>query len=220
VGPVRLAILGVFTDYGSEQGTVMMGRTRYDLLFDDPGITSLGLFVREGADSERVVDELLTLVPEGRAVVARTNDTLRTASLEVFDRTFRVTAVLRMLAFIVAFVGVLSALSALQLERARELGLLRAQGLTPEQLRGLVVTQTGLIGLASGVLAVPMGVVLSAVMIFVVNKRSFGWTLDMRVGSEVLVQAVGLALVGALLAGLWPAWRMARTSPAVALRGE
>jgi len=70
------------------------------------------------------------------------------------------------------------------------------------------------------VLAVPMGIALSIVMIFVVNKRSFGWTLNMEVGPEVLLQAVGLALVGAILAGVYPAWKMSRTSPALALRGE
>jgi putative ABC transport system permease protein len=198
----------------------MIARSLYDTHFDDPGVTSLGLFLVDGADSEAAVAELLTRVPEGRTVVVRTNDTLRAASLDVFDRTFRVTAVLRLLAFVVAFVGVLSALAALQLERARELGLLRAQGLTPGQLGGLVVTQTGLLGLASGLLALPMGLVLSVVMIHVVNKRSFGWTLDMQVGPEVLGQALGLALVGALLAGLYPAWRMSRASPALALRGE
>jgi putative ABC transport system permease protein len=219
-GEVEIPIAGVFYDYGSEQGTVMMGRALYDRIFDDPGVTSLGLFLEEGADSEVVVVELLALVPEGRAVIARSNDTLRETSLEVFDRTFQVTAVLRLLAFIVAFVGVLSALAALQLEKARELGLLRAQGLTPGQLWRLVVTQTGLIGLASGLLAIPMGLVLSVVMIFVVNKRSFGWTLNMQVGPDILVQAVGLAVVGALLAGLYPAWRMSRASPALALRGE
>jgi putative ABC transport system permease protein len=159
-------------------------------------------------------------VPAGRTVITRTNDALRAASLEVFDRTFQVTSVLRLLAFIVAFVGVLSALMALELERSREFGVLRATGVTPGEVWKLVVTQTGLIGLAAGVLAVPMGIVLSVVMIFVINKRSFGWTLQMHVGPDVIVQAIALALVGALLAGVYPAWRMSRTSPALALRGE
>ncbi len=219
-GPRDLPILGVFYDYGSEQGTVIVSRAVYDRFFDDPGVTSLGLFLGPEADSEAVVRQLLAAVPEGRTVLVRTDDVLRSASLEVFDRTFEVTAVLRLLAFIVAFVGVLSALMALELERARELGVLRATGLTPGQVWRLVVTQTGLIGFAAGVLAVPMGLVLSVVMIFVINKRSFGWTLEMEVGPEVVAQAIALALVGALLAGLYPAWRMSRTSPAVALRGE
>jgi putative ABC transport system permease protein len=219
-GPQALEILGVFYDYGSDQGAVMMARDLYDRFFDDPGVTSLALFVGPGVDSEALVRDLLGTVPAGRTVIVRTNDRLRSASLEVFDRTFQVTVVLRLLAFIVAFVGVLSALMALELERAREFGVMRAWGLTPGQLGKLVFAQTGLMGLVSGVLAVPMGLVLSTVMIFVINKRAFGWTLQMQVGPEVLAQAVGLALVGALVAGIYPAWRMASTRPAVALRGE
>ena len=215
-----LRVAGVFYDYGAEQGTVMMDRRLYDRLFDDAGVTSLGLFLADGADGAAVVSDLLGLVPEGRTVVARTNQVLRAASLEVFDRTFQVTAVLRMLAFIVAFVGVLSAFMALELERAREFGVLRAIGLTPDQVWKLVATQTGLLGLVSGLLAVPVGIVLSAVMIFVINKRSFGWTLHMELGPSVILQAVALALIGAILAGLYPAWRMSRTSPALALRAE
>jgi putative ABC transport system permease protein len=219
-GTRRIGIAGVFYDYGAEQGTIMMARGLYDRLYDDAGVTSLALFLREDADEEAVVAELLGRVSEGRLVTVRTNRALREASLEVFDRTFRVTGVLRMLAFIVAFVGVLSALMALELERARELGVLRAIGLTPGQVRTLVLTQTGLLGVVSGVLALPVGLVLSWVMIHVVNKRSFGWTLRMEIGPEVLFQAVALAVAGAFVAGLYPAWRMARSAPALALRGE
>ncbi len=72
----------------------------------------------------------------------------------------------------------------------------------------------------AGIQAIPIGVALAAIMIFIVNKRSFGWTLQMDVPSALLAQAVGLALLGALLAGLYPAWRMARVPPAEALRDE
>ncbi|MDT8342703.1 MAG: ABC transporter permease, partial [Longimicrobiales bacterium] len=219
-GTGRLPIAGIFTDYGSDQGVVMVGRLAYDRLFADRRVTSLGLFLEAGADADAVLAELEARVGPGEAVVIRSNRGLRAASLEVFDRTFAITAVLRALAFAVAFIGVLSALMALQLERGRELGVLRANGLTPGQVWTLVTTQTGVLGLVAGVLAVPAGLVLAAVMIYVVNRRSFGWTLQMEVGPEVVVQAVGLALAGALLAGLYPAWRMSRTSPSVALREE
>jgi putative ABC transport system permease protein len=213
-------IAAVFRDYGSEQGVVMMARSTWDAAMDDDRITSLGIFLDEGADTESAVQSLRDAAGPGEAVVIRSNTTLRDTSLEVFDRTFAITSVLRALAFAVAFIGVLSALMALQLERARELGVLRANGLTPRQVWGLVTTQTGLLGVVAGILAVPLGLVLATVMIHVVNKRSFGWTLGMEVGADILVQAVGLAVAGALLAGLYPAWRMARTSPALALREE
>jgi putative ABC transport system permease protein len=219
-GEQPVPVLGVFYDYGSDQGAVIVSRSLFDRYFDDSGVTSLALFLQPGAVSEAVVHDLLERVPPDLTVIARTNDVLRAASLDVFDRTFQVTAVLRLLAFIVAFVGVLSALMALELERARELGAMRAWGLEPAELRRLVLTQTGLMGLVSGALAVPMGLALSAVMIFVINKRSFGWTLDMQIGPAVLAEALALAVVAALLAGVYPAWRMSRASAAIALRGE
>lgn len=231
-GTEPFTVAGVFHDYGSDQGVVMMSRRTYDRRWDDPGVTSLGLFLGEGADTERAVEALEARVaaagrsaePGGPAsepvVVIRSNRALREGSLEVFDRTFAITGVLRGLAFAVAFIGVLSALMALQLERVRELGVLRANGMTPGQVWKLVTAQTGLMGATAGLLALPAGLALAVVMIHVVNKRSFGWTLRMDVDAGVLLQALALALAGALLAGVYPAWRMARTRPSEALRSE
>lgn len=219
-GPAAFPVAGVFRDYGSERGVVMMARSTWLHVYDDDRVTSLGFFLQDDADVDAVMADLRAAAGGEQALVVRSNRALRDASLEVFDRTFAITAVLRALAFVVAFIGVLSALMALQLERGRELGVLRANGLTPGQVWGLVTTQTGLLGLVAGLLAVPTGLLLAVVMIEVVNRRSFGWTLEMEVGGGLLLQAVGLALAGALLAGLYPAWRMARTSPSLALREE
>jgi putative ABC transport system permease protein len=123
-------------------------------------------------------------------------------------------------ATLVAFIGVLGALTALVLERSRELAVLRAQGLTPREVWRLVVAQTGLMGLVAGLLAVPVGLLLALVLIRVVNQRSFGWTLQLAVGPGELGQALALAVGAALLAGLYPAWRITRLSLPEALRGE
>lgn len=219
-GEERFPVVGIFYDYGSERGVVMMSRRTYETRWNDRGTTSLGLFVREGARADDVVEHLRDLARGDQLLEIRSNRALKAASLDIFDRTFQITGVLRILALVVAFIGVLSALMALQFERGRELGVLRANGLTPGQVWQLVTTQTGIMGLVAGALAVPAGLILAVVMIFVVNKRSFGWTLQLSVGPGILLQAVFLALVGAMLAGILPAWRMARTSPAEALREE
>lgn len=219
-GPLSARVAGVFFDYGSDQGVVMLSRQTYEKYWSDRGVTSLGLFVEDGTSVDPVIGVLQSLVGEDQLVLIRSNRAVRSASMDVFDRTFAITGVLRVLAFVVAFIGVLSALMALQLERAREVGVLRANGLTPGQIWQLVTAQTGLMGLVAGVLAIPAGLLLAAVMILVVNQRSFGWTLQMELGPGILAQAVLLALTGALLAGILPSWRMARTAPAVALREE
>jgi putative ABC transport system permease protein len=92
--------------------------------------------------------------------------------------------------------------------------------MTPGQVWQLVTAQTGLMGLAAGLLSLPVGLTLAAVMIYVINRRSFGWTIRMDLAPGILLQALLLALAAALLAGLYPAFKMARTSPALALREE
>ena len=95
-----------------------------------------------------------------------------------------------------------------------------ANGLTPRQLWSLVIGQTGLIGLTAGLLAIPVGTALALVLVYAINKRSFGWTLLFRLDGGLFAQALVVAIVAALLAGLYPAWKMSRTAPALALREE
>ena len=213
-------VVGVFTDYGSDQGIVMMSRRTYDQWWQDAQVSSLGIYARPDTDVAQLVASLRKIAGAEYEVVIRSNRSLRLASLEIFDRTFTITTVLHFLTTAVAFVGVLSALMALQLERAREIGTLRAIGFTPGQVWGLMTSQTGLMGLVAGLLAVPVGIGLALILVLVINRRSFGWTLQMEIAPEVLVQAVLMAVVAALLAGLYPALRMAQTSPALALREE
>ncbi|BCR03478.1 ABC transporter permease [Desulfuromonas versatilis] len=219
-GEREFAIAGVFTDYGSDQGRITMSRRLYEKYWDDRGVDALGIYLAPGTDAEQLVGRLRAASADLQQVVVYSNRGLREASLATFDRTFAVTAVLRTLAVLVAFVGILNALMAMQIERSRELAVLRAGGLTPRQLWGLVIGETGLIGLVAGVLALPLGVIQALVLILVINRRSFGWTMQTHLDPAVLLQAVALALAAALLAGLYPAWRMARTAPALALREE
>lgn len=218
-------IAGVFVDYGTDRGVVMLDIDLYQREWHDQSISSLALYTPANTDTEALVGELRTLVGASEQlsetpVLIRSNRALREGSLVIFDRTFAITSVLQLLATIVAFVGILAALMALQLERSRELGVLRANGLTPGQLWMLVLSQTGLMGFAAGLLAIPTGLMMAIVLVFVINRRSFGWTLLFEVQPALLLQAIAVAIIAALLAGVYPAWRMGRTSPALALREE
>jgi len=215
-------IAGIYYDYATEEGTVMLTQPVYRELWGDFGVTAAGLYLEDSDfDSLKAVTRAArTALGEDRELVIRSNKLLRDQSLRVFDRTFAVTGVLRMLAVLVAFVGILAALTALQLEREREVGVLRALGMTPIEVWALVTSQTGLIGLVAGTLAIPVGLTMAAIMIHVINRRSFGWSLEMTVSPAPLVAAVALSIGAALLAGVYPAYRMSRTSPAEALRAE
>ncbi|HJV55878.1 MAG TPA: FtsX-like permease family protein [Methylomirabilota bacterium] len=211
---------GVFYDYGSSAGVVVMGRRTYDRFWDDRKVSGLAIEAAPGADLGALIADLRARAAGGQEIVVRSNRALREASLEIFDRTFAVTGVLRTLTVAVAFIGMLAALMALQLERAREIAVLRTLGLTPRQVWRLVTVETGLMGLLAGVLAVPGGLLLAGILVFVINRRSFGWTMPIDPSPAILLQGVALSVLAAVLAGLYPAWRMARALPADALRDE
>ena len=122
------------------------------------------------------------------------------------------------LALGVAVIGILGAMLALQLERARELAILRAVGMTPGQLGAMIVLQTATIGLLAGIAAMPLGVVMAYVLIEVINRRAFGWQIDMAVAPDILLSAAVFAVLAAVVAGLYPAWRASRLDPAEAVR--
>ncbi|QWV95471.1 FtsX-like permease family protein [Geomonas oryzisoli] len=218
-GDRRFPVAGIIYDYGSDTGIVIMSRAGYVGNFGDESVDGMSFTARSGLSVARLL-ELVRATAGGEQVMVVSNAQLRRATVEVFDRTFAITGVLRMLTMLVAFVGILSALMAMQVERARELAVLRAVGLTPGQVWGVVCGETVLIGLIAGVLSLPLGIVEALVLIYVVNLRSFGWTMQLAIPPAQLVQAVVLSVTAALLAGIYPSLRIARTSPALALKEE
>jgi putative ABC transport system permease protein len=219
-GMQSFPIQAIYFDYASDMGTITMNRSLYDRYFDNRAISGLALYADDKTEVDVLVNRLRDRAVGVQEVFIRSNKGLREASIEIFDRTFTVTVVLRLLAVVVAFVGILSSLMALQLERAREHAVLRANGMTPGQLWNYVITQTGVMGVIAGVLSIPLGLLISYVLVYVINLRSFGWTLEFMVSPSLLIQALGLAVGAALLAGIYPSWKMARANPADALRSE
>jgi putative ABC transport system permease protein len=212
---------GVFQDYGSDSGTVILPKSVYAKLWDDPGVSSIGVVLADTADAQAAEARVTAIAGAlSPPAAVQTNRGIRELSLEIFDRTFTITEVLRLLAIGVAFVGILSALMALELERAKDYAVLRATGMTRAQLRLLILLQTSLMGVAAGLLAIPLGVAMGDLLIQVINLRSFGWTMPMRITAGNLASGVLLAWVAAMLAGLYPALRAARAEPAQALREE
>ena len=220
-GPITLPVAGIFFDYRSDQGLIVMHRSLYDRLWKDGANTSVGLYLKAGFDLEKIRQEVgLILSSQQQPLVVRSNREIRAASLDTFERTFAITQVLRLLAVGVAFVGILSALMAFQYERRRELAVLRATGLTPAQAGWLVLLQTGFMGLTAGLLSIPLGLAVAVALVRVINLRSFGWTMDLAVSLPPLFAAITLAVFAALLAGLYPAYQVMRVEPSAALREE
>jgi putative ABC transport system permease protein len=213
-------IAGVYADYASTRGTVRMNLDVYRRLWGDEHVNGLALFLSPEADGDTVTADLRAQLTDFPTVHVNPNRELREEALVVFDRTFAITTAMQLVTTVVAFIGVLSSLLALQLEKARELGILRALGLSIAEMRRLTLWETGLLGASAGLLALPTGYILAWILVFIINQRSFGWTLQMHADPAPFVEAFLLAVAAALLAAIYPAWRLSRMPTAEALRGE
>jgi putative ABC transport system permease protein len=217
-GTLGFEVIGISAEYSGDQGHLVMSRQNYLRYWPDLGYSGIGVYASIGADLKQLESRISQLLTQQQSV--KSNQDIYNASMELFEQTFTITETLRWLSAAIAFVGVFSALMALQFERTRQLGILRAIGITSRQLTVLIISETGLMGLVAGLLAIPVGFIVAYVLIFVVYQRSFGWTMAFYFDSGVLYQGLVLAFVAALLAGVFPAIKMAQTQPADALRTE
>jgi putative ABC transport system permease protein len=203
-GPRRLRVAGVFADYGNERGSILVEQRWLARWMDDASVAHVSLFLRPGIDPDAVRARLGREFPGLRIF---TNRTLRSEILRVFRQTFSITYALEVIGVVVAVAGLALALTSLLLDRREELNTLRALGFARRDL-ALAAACEGLavaVGAAAGGLALSLG--LGWLLIRVINKQSFGWTLQLALPWEGLAAlAAAVAVTGAAASyavGFW-----------------
>ncbi|MBH0176683.1 MAG: FtsX-like permease family protein, partial [Nitrospira sp.] len=223
-GITQFPIVAVFYDYSTDGGKLVIDRTLYQSLWHDELVTVFPVYLAAGADADQVRKTIVEKLGEANSgrlpPLVISNTELRTEILEIFDRTFLMTYVLEAIAIIIAMLGIVNTLVTSVLERRREFATLRAIGGSARQIQELVLWEAvylGLVGIGLGLIG---GGALSFLLVSVINKQSFGWTIQMIVPIGPLVQAVGFAAAATLVAGYFPARWAARQPVAEGLREE
>ena len=227
VGEREFPVLGIFFDYATDGGKIVMDRHVYQRLWQDETTTVVPVYVEAEADRAIVRRRLEEHVrgmgnssDGGATLMVISNTELKQEIMVIFDRTFTVTYVLELIAIIIAVLGIVNTLVLSVLQRRRELAMLRSLGTTMLHIRQLMVWESGYLGLLGGLLGAMGGILLSVLLIEVINKQSFGWTIQFSLQPWVVVQALTLALGAAFVAAYIPARWAARQSIAEGLRYE
>lgn len=219
-GETRFRVEGIFYDYATDGGKVVMDRGLFTKIWGDPGATVLAVYADPAVDREALRQRLKQAVgPEQPTVMIR-NEELREEILRIFDRTFRVTHGLELIALVVAFLGIVNTLVTSILERQCELSTLRAIGASAGQLRTMIVWEAGWLGAFGAVLGLLGGLLLAVLLIAVINKQSFGWTIQFTLPAGILLQGITVALSAAVLGALVPAYWASRQPIVDGLRYE
>lgn len=186
----RVIVAGVFRDYARQHGAILIDRAQYVAFTGDERVNDGAVWIRPGA-AVAAVTERLRALPGGDALDIADSGEIRGVSLRIFDSSFAVTYALEAVAVLVGLFGLSSSLGAMVLGRRREFGMLRHLGLTPEQIRRMLAAEGALLAALGAAAGLVCGGAISLVLIYVVNRQSFNWSIDLH---------PPFALLGALIA--------------------
>ena len=209
-------VAGIWRDYARQSGSLVMAHTDYVAQTGDARFTDLGLTFtddqRRNADQSAVIADIRAAVTAaaGEAIAADLSITqsmqIRAASLTIFDRSFAITRWLQLVAIGIGLFGVASSFSAQVLSRQREFGMLMHLGYTRGQLSAMVTAEGFIWSLIGGLVGAALGLVVSAVLVFVVNPQSFHWTMDWQIPWG----DVALMVLAVMASGTGTCWLIAR----------
>jgi putative ABC transport system permease protein len=212
LGPHSFQIAGVFYDYSRDSGVILMQRATFERLWRDSRINSLSLYLRPGSNIKQMIESIRRGYPNASDYSIYSNRALRDAVVEVFDQTFAVTQILRLVAVLVSVIGVFLNVAVLAKEREREIATFRAVGVSRWQICGIFISESLLAGIIAVLLGTVAGVALSVILTEVINKAFFGWTIALRIPWDQLLWTPFWLLPVAAIASMLPATQAARKS--------
>jgi putative ABC transport system permease protein len=204
-GPKQFRVAGIYYDYTTENGMIIIDIAIYRKIWNDSRVNRAALFIKDPSHLEEVRKDLVQRFSARYQILAVSNRELRDEILQIFDQTFSIAHALKVIAFVVAILGIVNSMLALVIERERDLGILRAIGTFKRQIQKMTLLEAELMGIVSFFLGAGSGIFLSMVLIYVINKQSFGWTIQFFPVPSVFIQSIGLVVAAAFFAGLIPA---------------
>ncbi len=219
-GKHRFIIAGVFSDFATQRGTLIVKHDLFQKFWDDNKITSISLNVSPGFEIGSVLKNIRSSLPQSYNYRLSTNRDLKESAHKIFNQTFAITNAMRIIAFLVAFFGILGALVALELSKKKEIGVLRSLGVKVSEVKKIIFFETGIIGLLSGILSIPLGLIMAYILVNVINLKSFGWTISFLIKPIYLIEAVFISLLAAMLAGIYPSVIFSKIRISEAIREE
>ncbi len=198
----RFTVAGIWRDYARQHGTVIIERSLYIALSGDRNANDAALYLQPGVGAKPLEDAIRAGVPGGANLEFGAPGEIRERSLNIFDRTFAVTYALEAVAVIIGLFGLSSNFGALVLARSREFGMLRHVGMTRREIGTMLAAEGALVSALGIILGLALGWVISLVLIHVVNRQSFHWSMDLHLPWALLAALAGALLLFATLTAL------------------
>jgi putative ABC transport system permease protein len=215
-------IAGVYIDYTTEGGVILVDWQTYRKYWQDETINGIGVYIDKGSGikADELERELRPKIAPFGDYLIKSNEELRTQVFRIFDQTFSVTYLLQTIGIIISGLGIFLSLTILVTERRREISILRAVGASRGQIEAMVLWEAGIIGLLGSILGIAAGLALAWMLSYVINVSFFGWTIAWATPWRFLLSLPFVVVAAALVAGYGPARQAARLDIADGVKME
>ena len=200
-------VAGVWRDYARQNGAIVIDSTRYRALSGDARANEAALYLESGIESAQVSQRLRTVLSNSEGLEITSTRELKSISLAIFDRTFAITYALEIAAVLVGLFGVSASFSAQALARRREFGVLRHIGMTRRQIGTLLAIEGLVVGSLGVIAGLALGSLISLILVHVINRQSFHWSMDMHVPGQALAVLAAALIVAASVTAVLSGWR-------------
>jgi putative ABC transport system permease protein len=216
---VPLIVAGLFRDYARQHGSVLIDRADYVALTGDRRVNDAALWLSSGVTVAQAMDAIRAL-PGGDEIDIGTPGEIRELSLRIFDRSFAVTYAMEAVAMLVGLFGLSSSLGAIVLARRREFGMLRHLGLTRAQIRAMLAAEGGLLALLGALAGLAAGGAISLILVYVVNRQSFNWSMELHLPFALLLSLVFILVALAVFTAIFSGREAMGMGPVRAVRED
>jgi putative ABC transport system permease protein len=199
----RFRVAGIWRDYVRTSGSIVISHQAYTAATGDGSANEGSLWLQAGANAAFTEAALRARFARGDSLEILTSTALRERSLQIFDRAFAITYALEAIAVIIGLTGVSFAASSTALARRAEFGMLRHIGMLRRQVVGMLASE-GILMSAFGVAyGLALGSALSLVLVYVINRQSFNWSIDLAVPAWQLCLLSVTLIAAAALTAIW-----------------
>lgn len=219
-GPQRFGVAAVVVAFESDAGTIWMDIHTFQRIWQDKLVDIVEARVKPGVDLTQVSEAILNRFSSERKLFVLPAHEFREEIRKMLDRMFVVSNAVNIIALAIAGFGIIVTLLASVLERTREIGVLRSIGMKKKQVAGVVIIESMILGGAGGLLGAAAGILVGWLNVEGFFRADFGANVAYHIHIFSIVLAVALAVALAVLAGLYPAWRAAKTNITEALSYE
>ena len=201
--PRHFTVAGIWRDYARQNGAIAINREVYRKISGDDLVNDAAVWLAPGAEASAVQRAVREQLPWAERLEIATTREMKEISLGLFDRTFAITYALEIAAVLIGLFGVSVSFSAQALARRREFGVLRHVGMTRREIGAMLGMEGALVATLGTAVGLAAGWVIGLILIHVVNRQSFNWSMELHMPWPPLAGLAALIVAAAVATAVW-----------------